>query len=126
MSSCMNNVIQASRVSSDQSHQQLSTNSEMRSEIATIAATTKTYSYPQGQVFGHVASIIPEAKYRVLINDNTFVLSVADPGAYDPAALVAGTAAAQREQIVANHKRLQTDYENYIAVQQVSKNFHHL
>ena len=42
MSSCMNNVIQASRVSSDQSRQQ----------VATIAASTKTYtSYPQGQVF---------------------------------------------------------------------------
>ena len=97
---------------------------KLQDEIATIAATTKTYSYPQGQVFGHAASIIPEAKYRVLINDNTFTYaSVADPGAYDPAALVPGISAAQREQVVAEHKRQQKDYENYIAIQQVSINF---
>ena len=93
-------------------------------EVATIAATTKTYSYQQGQVFGLVAAIIPEAKYQVLINDNTFThTSVADPGAYDQAALALGASAAQREQIVAEHKRQQTDYKNYIAVQQVSKQF---
>ena len=97
---------------------------KLQDEIATIAATTKTYSYPQGQVFGYAASIIPEAKYRVLINDNTFTYaSVADPGAYDPAALVPGISAAQREQVVAEHKRQQKDYENYIAIQQVSINF---
>jgi len=46
---------------------------------------------------------------------------VADPGAYDPAALAAGALAAQREQIVTNHKRLKTDYQSYLTVQQVSK-----
>ena len=97
---------------------------KLRDEVATIAATTKTYSYPQGQAFGLVASIIPEPKYRVLINDPTFAYAVvADPGVYDQAALAVGNAAAQREQIVAEHKRLQTDYENYIVVQQVSKQF---
>jgi hypothetical protein len=49
--------------------------------------------------------------------------SVADPGAYDQVALAGGASAAQREKIVANHKSQQTDYENYITVQQVSKNF---
>ena len=97
---------------------------KLQDEVATIAATTKTYSYPQGQVFGHVAAIIPEAKYRVLINDPTFTYAiVADPGAYDQQALAAGESAAQREQIVAEHKRLQTDYQSYITVQQVSKDF---
>ena len=46
---------------------------KLRDEIATVAAATKTYSYPQGQVFGLVATIIPSAKYRVLITDPTFV-----------------------------------------------------
>ena len=97
---------------------------KLRDEIATVAAATKTYSYPQGQVFGLVATIIPPAKYRVLITDPTFVYAaVADPGAHDPAALAAGIAAAQREQIIAEHKRQQKDYENYIVVQQVSKQF---
>ena len=97
---------------------------KLRDEIATVAASTKTYSYPQGQVFGLVATIIPELKYRVLITDPTFVYAaVADPGAYDPAALAAAVSAAQRENIVAEHKRQQKDYENYIVVQQVSKQF---
>ena len=48
---------------------------------------------------------------------------MADPRAYDQAALAVGASAAQREQIVANHRRLQTDYKNYIAAQQVSKNY---
>ena len=98
---------------------------KLQNEVATIAATTKTYSFPQGQVFGHVAAIIPQAKYRrTLITDPTFTYAiVVDPGAYSQAALAHGTAAAQREQIVAKHTRLQTDYNNYITVQQVSKDF---
>jgi len=97
---------------------------KLQDEVATMVATTKTYSYPQGQIYGHVASIIPEAKYWILINDPTFVYTtVVDPGAYDQAALAAGASAAQREQIVANHKRLQTDYQSYLTVQQVAKDF---
>jgi len=64
------------------------------------------------------------SKNRILINDNTFVYAiVADPGAYDQAALAVGASAAQREQIVTNHMRLQTDYQSYLTVQQVSKDF---
>ena len=95
---------------------------KLQDEVATIAATIKTYSYPQGQAYGHVATIIPQAKYRILITDPTFIYAiVADPGAYDQAALAAGASAAQREQIVANHKRLQTDYQSYLTVQNVAK-----
>ena len=53
---------------------------KLRDEVATIAATTKTYSYPQGQVFGLVAAIIPEAKYQVLINDPTFTYTSVERG----------------------------------------------
>ena len=35
---------------------------KLQDEVATIAATIKTYSYPQGQAYGHVATIIPQAK----------------------------------------------------------------
>ena len=67
---------------------------------------------------------MPEAKYRVLINDNTFTFAiVTDPGVYDQAALAVGASVAQREQIVANHKGLQTDYKSYITIQKVSKDF---
>jgi hypothetical protein len=95
---------------------------KLQDEVATIAATLKTYSYTLGQSYGHVAAIIPQEKYRLLIADPTFTYTVvADPGAYDQAAMGGGISAAQREEIVANHKRLQTDYKSYLTVQQVAK-----
>ena len=95
---------------------------KLKSQCAEIAAAAKTHSYTQGQQFGHIADIITESKYRILISDATWVHTPpVDPGAYAQAALVAGASAAIREQTVANHKILQDDYKKYLAVQEVMK-----
>ena len=44
-----------------------------------------------------------------------------DPGAYTATALGAGINAAQREQIVANHKDDQISYAEYLGVQEAGK-----
>ena len=90
---------------------------KLESQCAEIAAAAKTHSYTQGQKYGHIADIITKSKYRILISDATWVHAPpVDPGAYAPAALVAGTTTAVREQTVANHKILQDNYKKYLAV----------
>jgi hypothetical protein len=59
--------------------------------------------------------VIPEAKYQIMIAKNTWTYaSLANPGAYDTAALGAGNSAAQQEQLVANHKEVQVSYTKYL------------
>jgi hypothetical protein len=95
---------------------------KLESQCAEIAAAAKTHSYTQGQKFGHIADIITESKYRILISNATWVHAPpVDSGAYAQAALIAGAHAAVREQTVANHKILQEDYKKYLAVQEVMK-----
>ena len=82
----------------------------------------KTHHYEQGQKYGHLASAIPESKYRLIIGDATWTPIVpANPGAYSQAALVAGTLAAQRTQLVAEHKILLKDYHDYLGVEEAGK-----
>ncbi len=45
----------------------------------------------------------------------------ANPGAYAAAALVAGVSAAQREQLVAQHKEEQTAYADYLGSHEAGK-----
>jgi len=53
--------------------------------------------------------------YRLIIGNLAWALDVpTDPGAYSQAALTAGNAAAQREQLVAEHKILQKSYNDYL------------
>ncbi len=95
---------------------------KLKSQCAEIAAEAKTHIYTQGQKYGHITYIITESKYRILISDATWVHAPpVNPGAYAPAALVAGTTTAVREQTAANHKILQDDYKKYLAVQEVMK-----
>ena len=95
---------------------------KLESQCAEIAAAAKTHSYTQGKKYGHIADIITESKYRILINDPAWVHAPpVDPGAYVPAALVAGASAAVREQTVANHKILQDSYNKYLVIQEVMK-----
>jgi hypothetical protein len=94
----------------------------LESQCAEIAAAAKTHSYKQGQKFGHIADIITESKYRILISNKLWVHTPqVDPGEYAQAALLAGASAAVREQTVANHKILQDNYKKYLAVQEVMK-----
>ncbi len=66
---------------------------------------TKTHHYDQGQKYGHLASVIPESKYRFVIGNATWNHTVpTDPGVYSADALAAGNTATMREQFVAQHK----------------------
>ncbi len=89
---------------------------KLKDKLGGICMLIKTHHYRQGQTNGQLASVIPEAKHQIVIGDNTWThMAPVDPGAYSPAAVVAGVAAAQREQIVAEHKVLQSNYANTLA-----------
>jgi len=95
---------------------------KLEDEIGGIFTVAKTHHYDQGQKYGHLASAIPEEKYRLVIGNATWTHSVpADPGAYSQAALVAGTSAAQREQLVAEHKILLKGYNDYLGAEEAGK-----
>jgi hypothetical protein len=95
---------------------------KLKDEIGGIFTVAKTHHYNQGQKYGHLASAIPEAKYRLVIGNATWTHSVpADPGAYSQAALVAGTSAAQRKQLVAEHKILLKGYNDYLGAEEAGK-----
>jgi len=55
-------------------------------ELGGIFTVTKTH-HEQGQKYGHLASTIPEAKYRLIIGNSAWAHDVpTDPGAYSQAA----------------------------------------
>ena len=71
----------------------------------------KSTHFNEGQQYGFLATVIPQAKYRIVINNPTWVYAApGNPGAYAAAALSANVSAAQREQILAHHKEEQTLY----------------
>jgi hypothetical protein len=95
---------------------------KLKNELGGIFMVTKTHHYEQGQKYGHLASAIPESKYRLIISNATWTHGVpGDPGAYSQAALNVGSAATLREQHVAEHKILQKSYNNYLGVEEAGK-----
>jgi hypothetical protein len=95
---------------------------KLEDEIGGIFTVTKTYHYEQGQKYDHLASAIPESKYRLIIGDAAWAHSVPDdPGAYSQKALGVGNAAAQQEQLMAEHKILQKSYNDYLGVEEAGK-----
>jgi len=95
---------------------------KLEDELGGIFTVTKTHHYEQGQKYGHLASAIPEVKYRLIIGDPTWTHGVlADPGAYSQTALTAGNTAALREKLVAEHKILQKRYNDYLDVKEAGK-----
>ena len=95
---------------------------KLEDELGGIFTVAKTHHYIQGQKYGHLASAIPESKYRLIIGDATWTHGVlANPGVYSQAALNIGNAAAQREQLVAEHKILQKSYNDYLGVKEAGK-----
>ncbi len=95
---------------------------KLEDKLGGIFTVAKTYHYTQGQKYSHLASAIPESKYRIIIGDATWNHSVpADPGAYSQAALGVGNAAALCEQLVAEHKKLQKSYNDYLGVEEAGK-----
>ena len=58
---------------------------KLEDELGRIFTVAKTHHYDQGQKYGHLASAIPESKYRLVIGDATWTHTVPlDPGAYLP------------------------------------------
>ncbi len=94
----------------------------LKDELGGIFTVTKTHHYEQGQKYGHLASTIPEPKYRLVIGSATWTQTIpADPGAYSMAALAVGNAATLREQYVAEHKILMKSYNDYLGVEEAGK-----
>ncbi len=82
----------------------------------------KIHHYTQGQKYGHLASAIPESKYRLVIGNTTWTHTVpTDPGAYSADALNSGNAAATRKQFVAQHNIKQRNYIDYLNVEEAGK-----
>jgi hypothetical protein len=55
---------------------------KLEDELGGIFTVAKTHHYDQDQKYGHLASAIPEAKYRLIIGDATWTHAApADPGA---------------------------------------------
>ena len=94
----------------------------LEDELGCIFTVVKMHHYEQGQKYGHLVSAIPEAKYLIVIANPTWTHTVpGDPGAYSAAALIAGTSAAQREQLVATHKVTIESHANYLKVEEAGK-----
>ncbi len=94
----------------------------LKDELGRIFTVAKTHHYEQGQKYGHLASAIPEPKYRLVIGNATWTHTVpADPGAYSVQALAVGNAAALHEQYVAEHQILMKSYDDYLGIEEAGK-----
>ncbi len=77
---------------------------KLEDKLVGIFTVGKTHHYTQGQKYGHLASAIPESKYRLVIGNATWTHTVpSNPGAYSTDALNAGNAAATCKQFMAQH-----------------------
>ncbi len=82
----------------------------------------KSTLFNKGQQYCFLATVIPQAKYRIVINDPTWVYAApGNLGVYAAAALGTNVSAAQCEQIVARHKEEQTSYASYLGAQEAGK-----
>ena len=95
---------------------------KLEDKLGGIFTVTKTHHYKQGQKYDHLASAIPEIKYRLVIGNPTWTHMVpVDPGAYSADALAAGNSAAVRKQFVAQHKIEQKNYRDYLSIEEAGK-----
>jgi hypothetical protein len=95
---------------------------KLEDKLGGIFTVAKTHHYTQGQKYGHLASAIPESKYRLVIGNATWIHKVpTKPGAYSTDALNAGNAAATRKQFVAQQKIKQKSYRDYLNVKEAGK-----
>jgi hypothetical protein len=91
-------------------------------KLGGMCTIIKTHHYTKRQKYGHLASIIPQNKYRIVIGDATWVHTVPnDPSAYSAQALGVGNAAAIGKQFVAEHKVLEASYANYLGAEEATK-----
>jgi hypothetical protein len=74
----------------------------LKDELSRIFTITKMHHYKQGQKYGHLASAIPEPKYRLVNGNATWTYTIpANPGAYSTAALAARNTPALQEKYIA-------------------------
>jgi hypothetical protein len=68
---------------------------KLEDKLGGVCALIKTHHYMEGQKYGHLASIILQEKYRIVISNNAWTHPApANPGAYLAAALGVGKALA--------------------------------
>ncbi len=94
----------------------------LENKLGGVFTIIKSTHFVDGQRYGFLASVIPQEKYRVVISNLAWVyVAPANSGAYSAAALVAGVSVAQQEQLIAQHKKAQMTYANYIGAQEAGK-----
>ncbi len=94
----------------------------LENKLSGVFTILKSTHFNEGQRYGFLAMVIPQAKYGILINNNTWDYAApGNPGVYAAAALGANVSTAQHEQIVTRHKEEQTSYANYLGAQEAGK-----
>jgi hypothetical protein len=94
----------------------------LENELGGAFTKLKSTHFAEGQRYGFLATVIPQEKYRIVISDAAWAYAApVNPGAYAVAALAPGVSAAQREQIVAQHKEELTAYADYLGSQEAGK-----
>ena len=96
----------------------------LEKEVARIVSTTKTTRFTQGKKYGHLVMIIGESAYQTIIGDNTFrFVEPTDAGAYDTITITGNvaTSAASKAQAEAEHKRKQSEYYLWVAVESAAR-----
>ncbi len=77
----------------------------LENELGGAFTILKSTHFTDGQCYGFLASVIPEDKYRIVINSPAWVYTApVNPSVYAATAPAAGVSVAQRKQIVAQHK----------------------
>jgi hypothetical protein len=96
----------------------------LEKEVARIVSSSKTTRFPQGNKYGHLVMIVGQTKYRNIIGDDTFVFAPpSDAGAYDTITIIDNVAsnAAAKAQAEAVHKRKQSEYYQWTAVESAAR-----
>jgi hypothetical protein len=94
----------------------------LENEFGGAFTILKSTHFAEGEQYGHLACVIPEEKYCIVIADPKWVyMAPVNPGAYAAAALAAGVSAAHQEQITTQHKEVQTVYTEYLSAQEAGK-----
>jgi hypothetical protein len=94
----------------------------LKNKLGGAFTILKSTYFNKGQWYSFPATVIPKAKYRIVINNPTWVYAApGNLGAYAATALGANVSAVQREQIVVCHKEEQTLYANYLGAQEAGK-----
>ncbi len=95
----------------------------LKNKLGGAFTILKSTHFNEGQRYGFLAMVIPQAKYQIVINDPTWVYTApGNPGVYAAAALGANVSAAQCKQIMARHKEEQRRMPTTSARRKQAKN----